>query len=208
MYGSHWLFVVMPLWAIGVSLYLLMIGLIVWIRAKYEGEPYNNSMSSAHGDIFLIFGVMAAGEAFQRPDNFGWLASPIFHTLLFGMSLLVGVVVQVKASRVRIFQTSKGGFSLMDVLENIWTALRHRENPSDRFHNLVSVPVMVYFGFSIGIPAMFWFGRWYEKVFEWSCFFVWLRLVLFDSQTERLDQPQWLRKNMKKEVLQRMNLSR
>lgn len=130
------------------------------------GLFYNYSYSGVIGDFGFIVVIAIGMSVIQRGEPLPeWLLSYWFQ---LGW-LVVCIAVGIKLGKENFFLPTA-----------TWP---------DMYHNIVLVPIFMYFVMATGIPVVFVNGRTHEAVACVALVLVWLGLVLYDITDERIDQP-------------------
>jgi hypothetical protein len=171
MQGIYHLLSWLPVWAFGAIL-VLVVGLIPFGRGVFEGFEYQVSRSAMPGYLFLISIAMFAANFLKKPafvptifDHHLWLQ----WTVLF-LAFIFGVCFSVKTLDARDGQ-------FMDV-----------------YHDLVVVPIFLSLAIFL-LPVIFMNGKVIDIIFSLCLILLWLLLLMFDLDSGRLNQREWLREH-------------
>jgi hypothetical protein len=162
LYGSYYLLSVLPIWAMYLIMFIVVLGVLFILRDKYEGLYYNTSYSAVLGDGALVAVVLMAAGILQR----GWVLLPTwaqggyFHSL----ALVAGVILGI-----------------------FWVMIDDPKQWGDKYHHLVIAPLLCYLGITL-LPLIYMNGKWWEKVTTICLIFLWAGLVVYDIETNRLVQ--------------------
>lgn len=147
-----------PMWAIFAILYFLVVVILLPIRRIFQGVPFNHSFASVYGDTALILAIMVGLEILRKSSADWWVYTVEFHmvALIFGM--IFGLCWQVRSGT---------------------------KDAGDVWHNLVSVPLLIY---CLTVTVLPTFGRanYWEKAGMSAFFLFWFFLVLYDLKEGRL----------------------
>src|SRR5258708_24949568 len=96
MYGSHLFVTTYPWWVVFAVLYFLVIGILPIIRRIFEGQTYNNCLSSEYGDVALILVIMIGVDVLRRTEHVdGFVGTINFHNIIGFAVVVVGIVWQL-----------------------------------------------------------------------------------------------------------------
>jgi hypothetical protein len=185
-----------PFWLLFLGLYIIVVGVLLPIRQFQEGLPYNVSFASEYGDLALILIIMIGAEVLQRTGASGMMGTLQFHVVVGVIALLVGFVWQcITSSGAQsrdVFVFPAGMFNPFYlpgmVLEYI---LNGGVTLADSFHNMIGVPVLIYFLTTTILPT-FRSATWFEMGSMFSLVMIWTLLVWYDARHGRLQQTKWL----------------
>ncbi len=124
---SYWFLTAYPLWITVPILYFLTVGILLPIRRVFEGRAYNHSFASEYGDLALIMVIMIGAGILERMNHVNAImATTGFHMIIGLAAISIG----------------------------LYWASREQWGPAgDMFHNLVSVPILIYFLCTYAVPA-------------------------------------------------------
>lgn len=156
-------------------MYFLIIGALFVIRDYFEKLPYNISVASQQGDFALICAILIATEIIKGHQGLEFYARSVFYQgVWLGFSIIAGFAYQV----LTIYNRSK----------------KKGVTWADSYHNLVIVSLLVFL-MGISLPIVILYGTFPEVIFFSLFVVIWIGLVLFDAETGRLNQPEWLAKH-------------
>lgn len=148
-------------------------------RDIFEGLGYQVAYSAKFGDAMLFGVVFIAATIIKREEPYlrswffwtPWLMKGWFHLLVLLGSVALGITVSV------LTLASRSG-QMMDV-----------------YHDVVIAPMILYFAIAL-LPLIYYAGTKTEK--RWTiCFIlIWLALVVFDIKYDRMNQRQWIERNL------------
>lgn len=148
---------------VGMTLYVLSVGIIFVGRRILEGRFYNVAFSSWVGDAFLIGIILITKGVLTRDSassySLCWHAAAIVSSLLVG--ILVNWIVPAK--------------QWMDI-----------------YHNLVVIPLLFYLVVFVSSYTILFHGSPMQKVVAAACFIMWFALAVYDWTSGRIDQRVWL----------------
>jgi hypothetical protein len=170
--GIYSTFYSWPIWLIVGIMSLLIVDILRPLRWKFERMGYNISLSSDIGDRCLILIVAIVATIMQRHSQANWSEWTTNWS----------------------FQLSVAGFAFLLTLTEIIQAIRGKKDTAvDRYHNLVILPELVFF-LATSLPLIFQ-GSTGEFLVCSVLLMVWVRLFIYDVETGRLHQCNWLKKN-------------
>ena len=156
----------------GCAILVFSLMLIPFGRGIFEGFEYQVSRSAMPGDLFLVTVVLFAMDLLKRAsfvlaifDHHLWLQ----WTVLF-IAFIFGVCFSVKTLDARDGQ-------LMDV-----------------YHDIVIVPLFLSLAIFL-LPVIFMNGKVIDIIFSLCLILLWLLLLMFDLDSGRLNQREWLREH-------------
>lgn len=163
--GSHHALSVLPIWASGLMLYGVTMGVIYVVRDIFEGLPYQVAYSAQFGDAVLAGAVLVAATILQRdPVLPGWLMGGNFHVIAALISIGFGVT---------------------------WWAIDRPAQWGDLYHHLFIAPLILYLAITL-LPVILLNGTRIEKSCVLCFALLWAALVVFDVTHARMNQRQWL----------------
>ena len=174
--GIHYLLAELPVWATGMILVALTQVPILIGRDILEGLPYNVAYSSAIGDVGFVIIALIAATILQRYNNLNleypkWLRGTEMHLLFFTANATLGFCVS------ELTLGSRSG-QMMDI-----------------YHDVVIAPTFLTLAIFL-LPVIFKNGTRMEKRATVLLIFLWVSLVGFDIKYDRMNQRQWLVKNI------------
>ena len=161
----YWLLNTLPIWATALILYMVTMGMIFFLRDRYEGLFYNTSYSAMLGDGALIVAVLMATEMLKRGASLPYWAQA------GGYQFVVGVI----------------GLAL----GLVWYTLDAPEQWGDCYHHIVIAPMLCYLGITL-LPVVAVNGNIWEYCATIFLIATWLALVIFDASQDRLNQRRWI----------------
>lgn len=177
--GIYRILAILPIWATVMILYLVTDGAMYLGRDIFEGLGYQVAYSAKFGDTMLFGVVFIAATIIKREEPYlrswffwvPWLMNGWFHLLVLIGCVALGLTVSVLTLATRSGQ-------MMDV-----------------YHDVVIAPMILYFAIAL-LPLTYYAGTKIEK--RWTFFFIliWLVLVIFDIKYDRMNQRQWIERNL------------
>jgi hypothetical protein len=163
--GSHYALSELPIWASGIILYAVTMGVIYVARDTFEGLPYQVAYSAQFGDAALAGAVLIAATILHRGSPLPlMLSSGYFHVLAALVSVGCGIM---------------------------WWSLDRPAQWGDIYHHLFVAPLFFYLATTL-LPVILINGTKGEKVCVLCLVLLGAALVAFDFKHERMNQRQWL----------------
>lgn len=171
--GIYWLLDVCPIWLLAFLLVFFAINILFIIRDYREGFPYNISVGSQQGTLFLVVAILIGATIVQRqPVLASWLDGRLAQIFWMLISIVISITIGA------IYQVT------VVTLEG-WGKL------ADTYHNLFVVPLMVFF-LGVTAPVVFIYGTETETLAFVALMGGWATCVLIDYLYDRLQQQKWL----------------
>ncbi len=169
--GIHFFLATTPIWATVATLFFLTIAILHIIRNFSEGMNYNISLTSEIGDMALIMIIVISATILQR----GIAGYGVSATEKIGFQIITLIITAFICF---------GGL-IHDVFN------KNKETSADFYHNAIINPLFFLLLLN-SIPIIWNHGMLIEKISALCFAFVWTGLLVFDWQTGRLHQTEWL----------------
>ena len=167
--GIYRLLALMPIWAITFVLFIITDGVVYLSRDWLEGLSYQVAYSAHFGDAALLIAVLIVAAIIQR--------GPI----------IIPKTLRNSNTHWRVFIASVfAGAALC------WVTWGFRSTQfADMYHDILIGPLILFFAITL-LPVIYFNGSRFEKIATLFFISLWAVLIVYDVQSDRMDQRSWL----------------